>query len=108
MATLDDVQWEEIELVDDLGLVTTDPSRAFHARPLRPVPRRSWLLRASMMPEAEASSLRAVFESSRAGLTTLTPPGESAVSVEFAEDELRVVRADAAAYEAEVLVREAL
>ena len=114
MATLDDVAWEEITDVPDWAGRSSDPAGAFHNRGLRGTPVRAWSLRASMMPESEATALRAVFEATRgAALTTLTPPGESAVSVEFVPDQdgvfrPRIDRDDAGAWSCELVVREVL
>lgn len=114
MATLDDIAWEEIAEAPEWAGRSSDPRGAFQVRGLRATPVRAWTLRASMMPASEATALRAVFEATRgAGLTTLTPPGESAMAVEFVPDEdgvarLRIDRTDAAEYVVELLVREVL
>ena len=110
MPDLDDVAWEGIERTDTYGTVESDPrAGAYHRLGLRPRARREWLLRADTMPGAEADTLRAVFAATLgAGITTLTPPGESAVAVEFVEDELRLDAVAADTWSATVLVREVL
>lgn len=111
MSTLDDIVWADVEVSEDHDIRGSDPAAgAFHRLRLRETPERSWTLRAPMMSGSEETVLRAVFEAcrGRAGVTTFTPPGESAVTVSFADDRLGIARTGADTYEAEIRIVEVL
>lgn len=113
MPTLDSISWEAISEERDHGVREAPGSGALHRLRLRDVPRRTWVLSGSMLPQSEVDDLEAVFSATRgAGLTTFTPPGESAVQVEFVLEsdvaELDPVRVTASTYEVLIRVREVL
>jgi len=90
---LDQITWKlEPETEHDWGTIEEVGSGPNHVDRLQPVERRTWVLSADMMTDAEKALLETEWDNANggAGSTLLTPPeGGAQVSVEFLEDALR-------------------
>lgn len=111
MPDLDDIQWELPPEVEAGAGVNEEPldGGPVHTELVEPADRRTFVLVASSMPGAEATTLRQVFAAcrGRSGTTSVTPPGEDdPVTVEFLDEELRLTRVAGDTWRGEVRVRE--
>lgn len=107
MPDLDSIAWELDGGARHEYDVLRTPGPALHAAVRRERRERVWRLVARQMTLAEWADLQTVFAATRGpvGTTTFTPPGESAKTVAFLDEELvpSRVAADTLSIEIEVL-----